>query len=81
MPPKNFPENVTYIGKFLDDEANITYKYASMGSCSINKSMDEKNDENLPTATFSGPGTKILAEDLLALANILEEDQQHGPCE
>lgn len=60
MPHKKFPENVTFIGKFLEDDANITYKYASMESHSVNKTLEEPS-ENIPTATFNNE--KVLKED------------------
>ena len=77
MQPKKFPENVTYIGRFMDDDANITYKYASMESTSVNKTMDEE-PEQLATATFHDE-KNVLMEDLVhqGLFNILEEGQ--GP--
>ena len=65
--PATTPDNITYIGKFLDDEANITYKYGSAESYSINKTIVEE------APTF------VLAEDshpnIQPLHDILEEDQ------
>ena len=77
MPQKKFPENVTFIGKFLEDSANVTYKYESMESHSVNKTLEEPT-EQIPTATFNDQ-KNVLAEDLMdrRLYNILEEG--HGP--
>ena len=44
MPQKKFPENVTFIGKFLEDSANVTYKYESMESHSVNKTLEEPTE-------------------------------------